>query len=100
MMNKISNDTFYLHSDAEIRSYMNENVEPCDNFYQFVCGNFTKNANIPDGRLQVDSFNKISEKVMDQLRCSIENEINSTSNHSFKKLKKVYDLCMNTCKFY
>lgn len=41
---------------AEVLKSMNRNVDPCDNFYEFVCGNFLKETNIPDDKVSKYCF--------------------------------------------
>ncbi len=36
---------------ALVLSGLDETIEPCDNFYNFSCGNWAQNTIIPDGRL-------------------------------------------------
>ncbi len=36
---------------ALVLSGLDETIEPCENFYNFSCGNWAQNTIIPDGRL-------------------------------------------------
>lgn len=39
---------------SEMLKGMNRNVDPCDNFYEFVCGNFIKETVIPDDKVSIN----------------------------------------------
>ena len=56
---------------SEILQNMDENVNPCDDFYQFACGNFIKKTAIPDDRTRVSSFSVLSDELLSQV-CSLE----------------------------
>lgn len=79
---------------------MDLNSEPCNNFYEFACGNFTKNAKFTLGIPFINSIFSVQAKILDQLKNSIENEITDKDPETFKKIKKAYDLCMDKCKRY
>lgn len=74
---------------------MDQNVDPCDDFYQFTCGNFLKKTNIPDDKSSVTSFSIISDLLQEQLRSMIEEPISETEPKPFQLTKKLYRACMN-----
>lgn len=45
---------------SEMLKGMNRNVDPCDNFYEFVCGNFIKETVIPDDKVSTSIQNLVS----------------------------------------
>jgi membrane metallo-endopeptidase-like protein 1 len=45
-----------VHTAATILAKMDKTVDPCDDFYKFVCGSFIKNAVIPDEKAVLTSF--------------------------------------------
>ena len=42
---------------------MDVSVDPCENFYNFACGSFVKETNIPDEKVSVNTFSIIEDKL-------------------------------------
>ncbi|KAK4879936.1 hypothetical protein RN001_008082 [Aquatica leii] len=84
-----------VHTASHVLKNMDSTVDPCDDFYQFACGNFIKNTNIPDDKSAVTSFSVISDLLQEQLRSMIEEPIKPNEPKSFVLLKKIYKSCMN-----
>ncbi|CAG9827195.1 unnamed protein product [Diabrotica balteata] len=84
-----------IHTASRVLEYMDESVDPCDDFYQFTCGNFIKKTNIPDDKSSVTSFTLIGDELQEQLRTMIEEPIQEDEPKPFKLTKKLYKACMN-----
>lgn len=78
---------------------MDQEVDPCENFYEFACGSFLKDTVIPDDQPSVDTFSMIDDDLQVQLRSSIEEGIKPNESKPFKLTKILYQSCMNRCKF-
>lgn len=77
---------------------MNKNANPCDDFYEFVCGGYLKDTPIPETKTSL--FSALNNDIEIQLNKSIEN-INVKNNQSWLfKLKGFYDTCMNAPSTY
>ena len=77
---------------------MDAEIDPCENFYEFACGNFIKNTVIPDDQPSIDTFSMIDDDLQLQLRTSIEEEIQPNESKPFKLAKALYKSCMNKSK--
>lgn len=84
-----------IEAAASALDRMDQSVNPCDDFYSFACGNFAKNTKIPDHKSKVDIFSAINDKVREQLRTCISENIKPNDPTPFKAAKKIYNICMD-----
>lgn len=74
---------------------MDDTVDPCDDFYEFACGNFIKNSKIADDESTVSTSSVSDDLVLEQLRTLIEEPIKVNESKPFTLLKRLYKACMN-----
>lgn len=84
-----------IHAASQVLANMDSKVEPCDDFYEFACGNFEKNTNIPDDKSSVSEFSNVDDKLQEQLRTMIEEPIQQNESKPFVLAKVLYKSCMN-----
>ena len=80
-----------------IRDARNDTVDPCENFYEYACGNWIKNNPTPSGRLEFSRFDKLSmknDRIMQE--ALLANEPDDTE--TIKKVKNFYRSCLNVRK--
>ncbi|KAK9722859.1 Peptidase family M13 [Popillia japonica] len=87
-----------IHTASKVLEFMDPSVDPCDDFYQFSCGNFIKNTNIPDDKSSVTTFSVINDQLEEQLRTMIEEPIKENEPKPFVLTKQLYKACMNKTK--
>ncbi|KAF5284875.1 hypothetical protein FQA39_LY16925 [Lamprigera yunnana] len=81
---------------SQISNYMNPSINPCDNFYQFVCGSFIKDSEINDYVREVSATTLHDEKINSELKSIFEDTIDHNEIKSFVLTKSYYKVCMDT----
>ncbi|CRK97823.1 CLUMA_CG011199, isoform A, partial [Clunio marinus] len=84
-----------VHAASKMLEQMDRTIEPCDDFYNFACGQYLEETIIPDDKVSVNAFSVISDKLQEQLRTIITDPIRDEEIEPFKMVKKLYLACMN-----
>ncbi|KAF2903630.1 hypothetical protein ILUMI_02562 [Ignelater luminosus] len=84
-----------IYAASTVLKYMDESVDPCDNFYRFACGKYIKNTNIPEDETSIAPTISIDNTIEKQLKMIIE-ELPTESNKPYRLMKTLYNMCMNT----
>ena len=85
-----------IEASYRISEYVDDQVDPCEDFNKFACGRFQKKTIIPDDRATWNSFAIIQEEIDSHVRKLIEAPISNKDDfESYKKAKKYYKSCMN-----
>ena len=70
-------------------------MNPCDNFYKFVCGKFLDTAVIPKDKTIVYQDDLMKDRIQEQLRAILEEKSQPNEPKAFEKTKDFYKACMN-----
>lgn len=62
----------FCFSGEVMKKYMNPDVDPCVDFYEFACGNWKKYHSIPPDRTTFDTFEIVRENLDKALRQLLE----------------------------
>lgn len=74
---------------------MDTTVNPCDNFFNFVCGNYVKNSNLLNEMDEESHLKNINKEITEQLRTIASEPINEDEIKPFQVVKQYYSQCMN-----
>ncbi|XP_065215808.1 neprilysin-2 isoform X2 [Planococcus citri] len=87
-----------INAASAILKNMDTTVDPCDDFYQFACGKFLKETQVPEDKTSVTTFSVISDLLMDQLKMIITEPISDYDIKPYKLAKNLYKACMDRNK--
>ncbi|XP_044265964.1 neprilysin-2-like [Tribolium madens] len=82
-----------IKSTSQIIDFIDPTVNPCDNFYDFVCGNF---LNKPKVSNEITPLSTLEAITLQQLNSLITEAIDGTLPKSWALQRKYYKMCMNT----
>jgi len=80
---------------AAVINNMDQSVDPCDDFYQFACGNFVKDTVIDDDKTSHTTFSAISDSLMNKLRIIVTEPVRPDEQRPFRMAKLLYKSCMD-----
>ncbi|VDN52138.1 unnamed protein product [Dracunculus medinensis] len=75
---------------------MNVSVDPCENFYEYACGQWNRDHPIPDDMFAYGTFAYVRESVRQQMRTLLESD-SMTNSRSITMARIAYKTCMNGC---
>ena len=81
-------------SDEILRS-LNESVDPCDDFFEYSCGEWIKRQKIPKGRNQFSAITQLSINNEKLLMEALETD-DPHDSPPLKKVKNFYRSCLDT----
>lgn len=78
----------------EILNHIDQNMNPCDDFYRFACGKFVQNTNIDNyGAKSVQDI--MEDEIQSQIKNILEKDLNENDLPAYNIAKKFYRACMN-----
>ncbi|KAK5644246.1 hypothetical protein RI129_008091 [Pyrocoelia pectoralis] len=81
---------------AEIISYLDTGVEPCDNFYNFACGGFINSVEIPEDSTEVSAATLVNDVIKSRIKDMLDGTVEVNGTKPFGLAKSYYQVCMDT----
>ena len=72
---------------------MDEQVNPCDDFYEFACGSFIKNTVIPSEKTSISQFTVVSDALKIKMRKLVEAPVEDDEPESLRHIKDLFVSC-------
>ena len=79
-----------------MKCYMDQTVDPCQDFFQYACGGWTEYHPIPKDRSGYDTFEILREDLHANLIAMFEEPISEDDSNATAAAKLLYQSCMDT----
>lgn len=80
---------------ASIINSMDQSVDPCDDFYQFACGNYLENTFLNYDEWERSRFSVMAKIIRNKLHMIVAEPIQPDELRPFKMLKTFFKSCMD-----
>uniref|UniRef100_A0A915PRS5 Uncharacterized protein n=1 Tax=Setaria digitata TaxID=48799 RepID=A0A915PRS5_9BILA len=85
-----------IKTASVILNSMNANMDPCEDFYQYACGNWIKEHPIPDDAPSVSNFENLGQDLELALKGLLEEKkTEGMDGDAVRKARTFYQLCLN-----
>lgn len=81
---------------THLKSYMDETINPCDNFYDFACGTFMKTTILPKSQVADMSFYRVWNQLNKNIDEVLSKESVPNETHANKLSKGFQKTCKDT----
>ncbi|XP_033724972.1 endothelin-converting enzyme homolog isoform X2 [Pecten maximus] len=88
-----------VKTSAYILHKMDTSVDPCDDFYNYACGNWIKTTVIPESKPKYGTFQAIQDQITVDLKQVFKSDSILYKGHNstaIQKMKTYYNTCMDT----
>ncbi|RCN42007.1 peptidase family M13 [Ancylostoma caninum] len=92
-LKNVGNTAGYNMASDLLTKAINFSVDPCEDFFEFTCGNWIANHPIPSHKTSYSQFANLSDKVQEKMREIFESK-EMFGSKSMNALKAMYRRCM------
>ena len=78
-----------------LKASLNESVDPCDDFYEFVCGGWIDDHVIPDKSQEINPLTEMQGIIVEKVREAIRKESSKDDPHVVTFARDLYKSCVD-----
>ena len=82
-----------VHASATLIEQLDFNIEPCEDFYGYACGNFDVEIRSADEETTLNTLASISSNVIEYLLNILLKPISDSATKLHKLSRKIFDSC-------
>lgn len=79
----------------EISKSLNRDIDPCENFYDFVCGKYIEDTVLPDDQFKETAFSLAQDKIDRKIQTALFEELDQNEPRAFQLAKTFTQLCVD-----
>jgi len=87
-----------IEAAARLAKYMDESVNPCQDFYQYSCGGWEKMNSIPEGVGRWGTFEQLAQDNYRHIVGYLSKQSAKNDPDAIKKMRQIYSACLDTDK--
>ena len=91
-----------IQISSTILERIDQSIDPCDDFYQFSCGNFIRTNEVPDDYYARNLLQKMQESMFVEMKHNLERQLTNETGNNIKdepiyirQIKSLYESCVN-----
>ncbi|KAJ6219977.1 hypothetical protein RDWZM_005789 [Blomia tropicalis] len=91
-----------IQISSTILERIDQSINPCDDFYQFSCGNFIRTNEVPDDYYARNLLQKMQESMFVEMKHNLERQLTNETGNNIKdepiyirQIKSLYESCVN-----
>ncbi|KFM58079.1 Endothelin-converting enzyme 2, partial [Stegodyphus mimosarum] len=84
-----------IHLATRMMKIMKPEIDPCENFYEYACGNYQRFKSVPYTRNYYSPIQEVEVTILRDIDKVLVMPSTVEESHTLRKIKRFYNSCMN-----